>query len=87
MTGPATAGSIEETLRGLVVDALGIPPQLIVRDAAFDGELAMDSLSLIALQVEVERVFGIDCPAEEMRPLRRFRELVTLVEGKVAEQR
>ncbi|MDQ3935864.1 MAG: acyl carrier protein [Actinomycetota bacterium] len=72
-----------ETLRELLTLAAGIPGELVELDSEFDGVLAMDSLSFVAFQVEVERTFGIDCPLEELREVARFRDVVELVERKL----
>ena len=73
---------IEATLRRLLLETAGIPSELIRPDSAFAGELAMDSLSFVAFQVEIESEFGIDCPPEELRDVTRFRDLVALVRRK-----
>ena len=75
---------IAETLRRLMGETAGIPAELIERDSTFEGELAMDSLSFVAFQVEVERTFGIDCPLEELHDVVRFDDVVQLVARKLA---
>jgi acyl carrier protein len=73
---------IETTLRRLLLETAGIPSELIQPDSAFDGDLAMDSLSFVALQVEIESEFGIDCPPDELRDITRFGDLIALVRRK-----
>ncbi|HKP92196.1 MAG TPA: acyl carrier protein [Thermoleophilaceae bacterium] len=75
---------IEATLRNLLLETAGIPAELIDADAGFEGDLAMDSLSFVAFQVEVESTFGIDCPLDELRDVTSFAALVELVRRKVA---
>jgi acyl carrier protein len=75
---------IADQLRELMTLTAGIPPELVQLDSTFDGELAMDSLSFVAFQVEVERTFLIDCPLEELRDVTRFEEVVRLVSRKLA---
>jgi acyl carrier protein len=74
--------SIEATLRRLLLETAGIPAELIDADSGFEGDLAMDSLSFVAFQVEVESTFGIDCPLDELRDVTRFGDLVALVKRK-----
>ncbi|HEX8067270.1 MAG TPA: acyl carrier protein [Thermoleophilaceae bacterium] len=83
MTAPDEA-RIADTLRELMTATAGIPAEIVELDSRFDGDLAMDSLSFVAFQVEVERTFGIDCPLEELREVTRFGEVVELVAGKLA---
>lgn len=74
---------IEATLRRLLLETAGIPAELIDADSGFDGDMAMDSLSFVAFQVEIESTFGVDCPPEELRDVTRFADLVDLVRRKV----
>ena len=76
-------GRIEATLRRLLLETAGIPADLIDAESGFEGDLAMDSLSFVAFQVEVESTFAIDCPLEELRDVTRFADLVELVHRKV----
>ena len=75
--------STAATLRELLTLAAGIPGELVELDSEFDGALAMDSMSFVAFQVEIERSFGIDCPLEELREVVRFRDVVELVDRKL----
>lgn len=81
---PATIGDagVEAALRRLLLETAGIPAELIDAESGFEGDLAMDSLSFVAFQVEVETEFGIDCPLEELREVTRFADLVALVRRK-----
>jgi acyl carrier protein len=78
-----TDEQIAATLKRLMTQAAGIPEELIQLDSTFEGELAMDSLSFVAFQVEVEGTFGIDCPLEELYDIVRFEEVVALVRSKL----
>jgi acyl carrier protein len=75
---------IDATLRRLLLETAGIPAELIDAESGFEGDLAMDSLSFVAFQVEVEATFGIDCPPDELREVTRFADLVELVQRKAA---
>jgi acyl carrier protein len=78
-----TDTQVADTLRRLLTDCAGIPEELVELDSTFEGALAMDSLSFVAFQVELETTFGIDCPLEELRDVTRFADLVELVRRKV----
>jgi acyl carrier protein len=79
----AEAARIEATLRRLMLETAGIPAELIDAESGFEGDLAMDSLSFVAFQVEVESTFAIDCPPEELREVTSFADLVALVQRKM----
>jgi acyl carrier protein len=74
---------IKDKLRELIAETAGIPQELITDDATFKGALAMDSLSFVNFQVEIERTFDIDCALDELRDLTQFEQVVRLVAGKV----
>ena len=78
-----TDEQIATTLKRLMSEAGGIPEELIELDSSFEGELAMDSLSFVAFQVELEQAFEIHCPLEELYGIARFDEVVRLVRSKL----
>jgi acyl carrier protein len=80
-----TDAEIAQTLKRLMTQSAGIPEELIQLDSTFEGELAMDSLSFVAFQVELEQTFGIDCPLEDLYGIVRFDEVVALVRSKLPE--
>jgi acyl carrier protein len=80
-----TDDQIAATLKRLMTETAGIPGELIQLDSRFEGDLAMDSLSFVAFQVELEQAFHIDCPLEELYGIERFDEVVALVRSKLPE--
>ena len=78
-----TDAQVAAALRALMSRTAGIPEELIEMDSTFDGELAMDSLSFVAFQVELEQEFEVDCPLEELYGITRFDEVVALVQEKL----
>ncbi|HEX8647098.1 MAG TPA: acyl carrier protein [Thermoleophilaceae bacterium] len=78
-----TDEQIAATLKRLMTQTAGIPEELIQLDSTFEGDLAMDSLSFVAFQVELEQTFKIDCPLEDLYDIVRFDEVVALVRSKL----
>ena len=78
-----TDEQIAATLKRLMTQTAGIPEELIQLDSTFEGELAMDSLSFVAFQVELEQTFKIDCPLEDLYGITRFDQVVALVRKKL----
>lgn len=77
--GGHTIAEVKETLKALIEENAGIPASSIRDDSTIDGELAMDSLSFVSLQVAVDETFGVDCEAEELEKRNRFDAIVDLV--------
>jgi acyl carrier protein len=85
MAGPSSP--LEETkrkLRRLIQENAGIPAALVQDDSTIDGDLAMDSMSFVSLQVAVEETFGILCSPEEIQDANRFDTIAGLVQERCA---
>ena len=78
-TSPATAapstaaGSPAELLAGLaevLAEVAGTPAEAVVRSAAFDADLDIDSLTMVEVVVACEERFGVTIPDEALEGLR-----------------
>lgn len=78
-----TDEQISTTIKRLMSASAGIPAEIVRPQSRFEGDLAMDSLSFVAFQVELEQAFTIDCPLEDLYDIERFDELVQLVRSKL----
>ena len=77
--GARTIGEVKQSLRVLIEEHAGIPADLILDDSTITGDLAMDSLSFISVQVGVEETFGIMCTPEDLEACGRFDAIAALV--------
>jgi acyl carrier protein len=77
--GGRSVEEIKQTLKALIEENAGIPASSIKDDSTIDGELAMDSLSFVSLQVAVDETFGVDCEAEEIEKRNRFDSIAQLI--------
>lgn len=77
--GPAKLDEVKRTLRGLIEENAGLPADCITDDSTVDGDLAMDSMSLISFQVAVEETFGITFTPEDLEAQNRFDAIAALV--------
>lgn len=77
--GARTLAEVKETLKALIEENAGIPAASINDGSTIDGDLAMDSLSFVSLQVAVDETFGVDCEAEELEKRNRFDAIAELV--------
>ena len=74
---------VKEVLRRLIEQNAGIPGTLIRDDSSIEGDLAMDSMSFVSLQVAVEETFGIRCDAEDLESRKRFDAMAALIQERV----
>ena len=57
--------SIEERVRDLVVEQLGVSEDQVNTDSSFIDDLGADSLDTVELVMAFEEEFGIDIPDED----------------------
>lgn len=53
-----------EEFRAFLSDALGVAAVALHRDASFIGDLAVDSLKLVELMLQLELQLGIEVPVD-----------------------
>lgn len=75
---------VRDTLRQLIEQNAGIPPTSVRDDSTIDGDLAMDSMSFVSLQVAVEETFDIRCDAEDFEACNRFDAIAALIHERTA---
>jgi acyl carrier protein len=68
--------SVAPTVYGLLHDRLGVSPQLLGPHVALGDDLAVDSLDVLDLMIDLESAFGIVVPEREIDRLRTAADLV-----------
>jgi acyl carrier protein len=74
-----TIEHVKATLRLLIEENAGIPADSIRDDSTIDSDLAMDSFSLLSVQVAVEETFEIDCELSDLEARNRFDAIAGLI--------
>ncbi len=57
--------SVEERVRKIVVEQLGVDEEQVTIEASFVDDLGADSLDTVELIMELEEEFGIEIPDED----------------------
>lgn len=72
--------SIEEKVKGILSELSGV--ETIVNDATLQGDLALDSLLMVTLLIEIEEAFGIVLDESDMNPfdLTTVQDVIHMVE-------
>jgi acyl carrier protein len=68
---------VRTELAELINTTAGVEPQRITDDAQLDGDLGIDSLTLVEVVVAVEDRFGLVIPDDEWSRFRTVGDLVT----------
>lgn len=71
--------TIEEKVKDIIVDQLGVNAEQVVLDAKFIEDLGADSLDTVELVMAFEEEFSIEVPDEEAEKLQTVRDVVTYV--------
>lgn len=72
--------SIEEKVRSIIVDQLGVESEKVTADAKFIADLGADSLDTVELVMAFEENFEIEVPDEEAEKLQSVADVVAYIE-------
>jgi acyl carrier protein len=74
------ADNIQDKVRDIIVEQLGVNPEQVTLEAKFIEDLGADSLDTVELVMAFEEEFGIDVPDEEAEKLISVGDVVRFVE-------
>ena len=72
--------SIEEKVRSIIVDQLGVESDKVTADAKFIEDLGAGSLDTVELVMAFEENFDIEVPDEEAEKLQSVADVVAYIE-------
>jgi acyl carrier protein len=78
--------SVEERVKNIVVEQLGVEPEQVTTEASFVDDLGADSLDNVELVMALEEEFGMEIPDEEAEKIRTVGEAINYINS-VAEQK
>jgi acyl carrier protein len=76
----ASEKTVEEKVREIVVDQLGVKPEQVTPEAKFIEDLGADSLDVVELVMALEEEFGHEIPDEEAEKLTTVGDVVKYIE-------
>jgi acyl carrier protein len=76
------ATDIEETVKSIIVDKLGVDESDVTTDASFTNDLGADSLDTVELIMEFEKEFDLTIPDEEAEEIATVGDAVDYLEEK-----
>lgn len=72
--------SIEEKVKAIIVEQLGVKAEQVVPDAKFIEDLGADSLDTVELVMALEEEFGMEIPDEEAEKLQCVGDVIKYIE-------
>jgi len=76
--------SIEEKVKDIIVEQLGVNPEQVTPNASFIEDLGADSLDTVELVMAFEEEFSIEVPDEDAEKLQKVGDVVSYIEGKAS---
>jgi acyl carrier protein len=76
----ASEKTVEEKVREIVVEQLGVKPEQVTAEAKFIEDLGADSLDVVELVMALEEEFGHEIPDEEAEKLTTVGDVIKYIE-------
>lgn len=71
---------IENKVKAIIVEKLGVDEEQVTLDASFSNDLNADSLDTVELIMEFENEFGVKIPDEETEKIKTVGDAIAFVE-------
>ena len=75
--------SIEEKVRKIIVERLGVDDSDVTLEASFTEHLGADSLDTVELIMELEKEFNISIPDEQAEQIKTVGDAVSYLESQI----
>ena len=71
--------SVEEKVREIIVDQLGVDAKQVTADAVFIDDLGADSLDTVELVMALEEEFDVEIPDEEAEKIAKVQDAIDYI--------
>ena len=78
--------SIEEKVKDIIVEQLGVNPEQVTPQASFIEDLGADSLDIVELVMAFEEEFGVEVPDEDVEKLQTVGDVIKYIEERAKQQ-
>ncbi|MDZ4709849.1 MAG: acyl carrier protein [Saprospiraceae bacterium] len=75
--------SIEEKVKKIIVDKLGVDEAEVTTEASFTNDLGADSLDTVELIMEFEKEFDISIPDEQAEKIQTVGQAITYLDSQI----
>ena len=74
--------SIEEKVKDIIVEQLGVNPEQVTPTASFIEDLGADSLDIVELVMAFEEAFDLDIPDEDAEKIATVKDAIDYIKAK-----
>ena len=74
--------SVEQKVKQIIVDQLGVDEAQVEDAASFVEDLGADSLDIVELVMALEEAFDLDVPDEEAEKLKTVKDVIDYIKSK-----
>jgi acyl carrier protein len=71
--------SIEDKVKDIIVEQLGVNPEQVTPQASFIEDLGADSLDIVELVMAFEEEFGVEVPDEDAEKLQTVGDVISYI--------
>ncbi len=82
-----STSEINQKVVGIIVDKLSVASEQVTPEANLATDLGADSLDIVELLLEFERVFGISIPEDEAEQIKTVGQIVPYLEKSLSESK
>ncbi len=77
------AENIEERVKEIIADRLGVDPEEVTPDASFVEDLGADSLDTVELVMALEEEFGVEIPDEDAEKIQKVGDAIEYIKSHI----
>ena len=77
--------NVEEKVKNIIIEQLGVSADEVVPDASFVDDLGADSLDLVELVMVLEEEFGKEIPDEDAEKIQTVKDATNYIKGQTTE--
>lgn len=75
--------SIEEKVKNIIVEQLGVEAETVTPEASFIDDLGADSLDIVELVMTMEEEFDLEIPDEDAEKIKTVNDVINYIKAKV----
>lgn len=75
--------SVEEKVKNIIVEQLGVDMESVTPEASFIDDLGADSLDIVELVMTMEEEFDLEIPDEDAEKIKTVNDVTNYIKAKV----